>query len=146
MESVNEFARLCGGIEPVSVKAAHAESRICLREGCGKAPAVIFRKIEIIHGAGDVEIAVCIETIDEADPLMPQIAFHLKICVEAEAFRNASLQPTPELLRQASFGQIRYVSGLTTNDQTSGGRDAFVIINADTTPGHGLATLHPAHS
>src|SRR3546814_7296227 len=111
MESVNEFARLCGGIEPVSVKAAHAESRICLREGCGKAPAVIFRKIEIIHGAGDVEIAVCIEAIDEADPLMPQIAFHLKLCVEAEAFRIARLQPTHDLLRQDRFGQIRDVRG-----------------------------------
>src|SRR3546814_10677967 len=72
---IYDVARLCGGIEPVRVKADHAESRICLREGCGKAPAVIFRKIEIIHGAGDVEIAVCIEAIDEADPLMPQIAF-----------------------------------------------------------------------
>src|SRR3546814_11969810 len=73
IESVNDVARLGGGIEPVSVKADNAESRLCLREGCGKAPAVIFRKIEIIHGAGDVEIAVCIEAIDEADPLMPQI-------------------------------------------------------------------------
>src|SRR3546814_20062043 len=97
MESVNEFARLCGGIEPVSVKADNAESRLCLREGCGKAPAVIFRKIEIIHGAGDVEIAVCIEAIDEADPLMPQIAFTLKICVEAEAFSIAPLNQHPEL-------------------------------------------------
>src|SRR3546814_2032845 len=100
----------------------NAESRLCLREGCGKAPAVIFRKIEIIHGAGDVEIAVCIEAIDEADPLMPQIAFHLKICVEAEAFRIARLQPTPELLRQARFGQIRAVRGNTGHAQTSGGR------------------------
>src|SRR3546814_1383022 len=111
IESVNDVARLGGGIEPVSVKADNAESRLCLREGCGKAPAVIFRKIEIIHGAGDVEIAVCIEAIYEADPLMQQIAFHLKICVEAEAFRIARLQPTPELLRTARFGKIRYVPG-----------------------------------
>src|SRR3546814_9440728 len=100
-EILNNVARLVVGLEPVRGKSDNAESRLCLREGCGKAPAVIFRKIEIIHGAGDVEIAVCIEAIDEADPLMPQIAFHLKICVEAEAFSIARLQPTPELLRQA---------------------------------------------
>src|SRR3546814_9823458 len=113
----------------------NAESRLCLREGCGKAPAVICRKIEIIHGAVDVEIAVCIEAIDEADPLMPQIAFHLKICVEAEAFRIARLQPTPELLRQARFGQIRDVRGHTGHGQTSGGRVAYVVIIAATPTG-----------
>src|SRR3546814_12259918 len=89
IESVNDVARLGGGLEPVSVKADNAESRLCLREGCGKAPAVIFRKIEINHGAVDVEIAVCIKTIDEADPLIPPIASPRTISLHATAF------PTP---------------------------------------------------
>src|SRR3546814_1053393 len=84
-----------------------------------------------------------LEAIDEADPLMPQIAFHLKICVEAEAFRIARLQPTPELLRQARFGQIRDVRGHTGHGQTSGGRVAYVVIIAATPTGIGHDRLPP---
>src|SRR3546814_17906043 len=74
---------------------------------------------------------------------MPQIAFHLKICVEAEAFRIARLQPTPELLRQARLGQIRDVRGHTGHGQTSGGRVAYVVIIAATTTVIGPSCLPP---
>src|SRR3546814_16877321 len=74
---------------------------------------------------------------------MPQIAFHLKICVEAEAFSIARLQLTPELLRQARLGQIRDVRGHTGHGQTSGGRVDYVVNISATPLGIGLDRLLP---
>src|SRR3546814_17717431 len=89
IESVNDVARLGGGIEPVSVKADNAESRLCLREGSGKAPAVIFRKLEIIHGAGAVERTIIVDANGDAALIVPHIASPLKNRATDKALRNA---------------------------------------------------------
>src|SRR3546814_10242921 len=62
----------------------------------------------------------------------------------AEAFRIARLQPTPELLRQARFGQIRDVRGHAGDGQAGGGRVAYVVIIAATPTGIGHDRLPPA--
>ena len=48
----------------------------------GQDLAMAFAKIEVIHRARDVEIAVGIEAIDERRALMAQIAFDLEVGVE----------------------------------------------------------------
>ncbi len=57
-----------------------------------------FGHIEIIHRPGDVEIGVGIEPVGERQPLVPQIAFHLKVCVEAERLDVTRLQAAAEFV------------------------------------------------
>jgi hypothetical protein len=49
---------------------------------------MLGREIEIIHRAGDVEIGIGVEAVDEGRALVVQIALDLEIRVEAE--RNAA--------------------------------------------------------
>ena len=76
-------------------------------EGVGEQPAMLLGQIEIVHRAGDVEIGVGVEAIDEADPLVAQIALHLEVGVEAEALGVARLQSPAELLGQARLRRDR---------------------------------------
>ena len=55
------------------------------REGVGEPPAMLLGEVEIVHRPGDIEVGVGVEPVDEADPLVAQIAFDLEIGVEAEA-------------------------------------------------------------
>ena len=65
---------------------------------------MLLGEIEIVHRAGDVEIGVGVEPVDEADPLVAQIALDLEIGVEAEALgRRASCSRRPNFsVRPAS--------------------------------------------
>ena len=58
---------------------------------------MIRREVEIIHGAGDVEIGIGVEAVDEGRALVAQIALHLEIRVEAEGQLLAVLQVAAEL-------------------------------------------------
>ena len=58
---------------------------------------MILGQIEIVHRAGDVEIAVGVEAVDEAHALMAQIALDLEIRVKAEGETVAVLQVAAEL-------------------------------------------------
>ena len=57
-------------------------------ERIGELPAMLLCEIEIIHRAGDVEIGIGVEPVDEAQPLVAQIAFDLEVGVEAEGLRR----------------------------------------------------------
>ena len=57
-------------------------------------PAMIFCQIKIIHRPRDIEIGIGIKSAREAQPLMPQIAFNLKIRVKAKGLGLAVLQAT----------------------------------------------------
>ena len=54
-------------------------------EGFGQHAAMIGRQIEIIHRAGDVEIGIGVEAVDEGHALVMQIGFDLEIRRELEA-------------------------------------------------------------
>ena len=53
-------------------------------------------KIEVIHRASYVEIRIRVETVDKSAALMAQVAFDLKIGVEAVSDGAAILQIAPE--------------------------------------------------
>jgi hypothetical protein len=57
-------------------------------------------EIEIIHRAGDVEIGIGVEPVDEAQALMAQIALDLEVRIEAEGHLLAVLQLAAELVMQ----------------------------------------------
>src|SRR3546814_15488889 len=88
VEGMDDQAGLRRGIEPVRVEADEAEARLRRREGPGQAAAMILRYVIIVHGAGDVEIGIGVEPLDEAQPLVAKIGFHLEIGVEAEGLRS----------------------------------------------------------
>ncbi len=108
MDDVTGFRRR---IQPVGVEADQAEPRRRAREGVRQPSAMLFRQIEIIHRAGDVEVGIGVEPPGEPAALITQIAFDLKIRIEAEALRaraaiGAILQAAAELLRQPLLRQI----------------------------------------
>src|SRR3546814_5555973 len=70
VEGMDDQAGLRRGIEPVRVEADEAEARLRRREGPGQAAAMILRYVIIVHGAGDVEIGIGVEPLDEAQPLV----------------------------------------------------------------------------
>ncbi len=69
------------------------------------------REVEIVHGAGDVEIGVGVEAIDEGRALVAEIALDLEVGVEAEAQRIAVLQGAAELALQRLLRKIGDVRG-----------------------------------
>jgi len=70
--------------QPVAGKGDDAEACLAAAERPGQNPVIVRREIEIIHRAGDVEVRIGVEPVDEGQPLMAQIAFDLKIGAEAE--------------------------------------------------------------
>ena len=99
-------ARIGGGKQPIGGEGNQAEARARALEGARENAAVIGREVEIIHGARDVEIRVRVEALDEAHPLVAQIAFDLEIGVEREGRRLAVLQVAAEFAVQRLFGQV----------------------------------------
>ena len=108
VQRMHHRARFAGGKEPVRREGHHAKARARALEGLGQR-AIVFRDVEIIHGAGDIEIGVRVKALDEARALMAQIALDLKIRIEGESGRGAVLQLAPEFALQ---GFIRKVSDM----------------------------------
>ena len=67
---------------------------------------MLGREIEVIAGAGDVEIRVGVEPVDEGRTLIAQIALDLEIGVEAEGELLAVLQVAAEFAVQRRFLQV----------------------------------------
>ena len=63
-------------------------------------------EIEVIHRAGDIQIGVGVEALDELQALVAQVAFDLEIGVERKGGRAAILVVAAELPVQGEFGQI----------------------------------------
>ena len=98
---MDNTARLRCWVQPVAIETDETKPRFCRGKSLGQHAIMRFGQIEIVHRTGDVEIRIGIETVDKAQPLIAQIAFHLKICVKAKAFRahasvGAVLQTTAE--------------------------------------------------
>ena len=66
-------------------------------------------EIEIIHRAGQVEIRVGVEALDERAALMAQIGLHLEVRVERERRIFAVLKLAAELAMQRGVREIRDV-------------------------------------
>ncbi len=82
-------------------------------------------EVEIVHGAGQVEIGIGIEALDEDRALMAQVALDLEIRVEGEGRRLAVLQPAAELPVQRGFRQIGDVRAHARHGQPLLGPDAM---------------------
>ena len=111
VQRAHDVAALGGRIEPVRRERQHAEAhaaRLC--EGLGQHPLVLGGQVEVVQRAGDVEIGVGVEAVDEAGPLVAQIAFHLEVGVEAPA-EAVALQFAAELALQGGLGEIGDVGG-----------------------------------
>ena len=80
-EGEGELAVLFGREEPVAGEAD--DERIGLDGGEGFFEgAVRLREVELVEGARDVEVRVCVEAVDEALALMAQVALDLELDVE----------------------------------------------------------------
>src|SRR3546814_12953604 len=73
MQCLNDPARFDSRIEPVRIEADEAEAHRRLAEGIGETAAVRIAENEIVNRAGDVEIGVRVQAVDEGDPLVPKI-------------------------------------------------------------------------
>jgi hypothetical protein len=111
-----------GRIEPVGVEAHQAEARRRAAEGVGEHAAMLLGQVEIVERPGDVEIGIGVEPVDEAQPLVAQIALDLEIGVEAEGLALAALQLAAELGGEAGLGEIGDVRRHPRHRQPGGGR------------------------
>ena len=111
VQRVHDLPALLGREQPVAGERDQAEPRLGALEGVGQHAAMVRGQIEIIHGAGDVEIGVGVEAVDEAQALMAQIALHLEIGVEAEGDLVAILEIAAELRVQRIVREIGDVRG-----------------------------------
>src|SRR6185437_7646410 len=106
VERVNDGAALPRRIEPVAGERDQTEPRRRAAERISEGAVMLRRKVEIIAGAGDVEIRVGVEAVDENVALMAQIALDLKVGVEAVSNFAPVLQIAAELAVQRRLGQI----------------------------------------
>ena len=67
---------------------------------------MLGREVEIVAGAGDVEIGVGVEAVDEGDALVAQIVLDLEVGVEAIGDAAPVLQVAAELAVQRRLGEI----------------------------------------
>ena len=130
IQRVHDLAALLGGKQPVAGEGDEAEARLGAGESIGEHPAVIGGEIEIVHGAGDVEIGVGVEAVDEAQALMAQIALHLKIGIEAEGDLVAILEIAAELVVQRIVGHVGDVRGHARHGEPFARAPALVEIAA----------------
>jgi len=101
VQRVGDLLVLCGGKQPVAGEGDDAEPCLCSAERFGEYAAIFGGKVEIVHRAGDIEIGVGVEPIDEGDSLMMEIAFDLEVRPESEGERVAVLQVRPNLFCRA---------------------------------------------
>ncbi len=107
----HDRAALGGRIEPVGGEGEHAEAHVARgRERLGEDAAVAGREVEIVDRAGDVEVGVGVEAVDEARPLVAQIALDLEVGVEAPR-QAVALQLAAELALQGGLGEVGDVRG-----------------------------------
>ena len=109
VQRMHDGARVGGREQPVRRERDHAEPRRRPLPGIRQYAAAVLREIEIVHRAGQIEIRVGVEPLDEADALVAQIALHLEIGVERERRIVAVLEPAAELAVQRRVRQVRDV-------------------------------------
>ena len=85
VQRLHDLAALARRIEPVAGEGDHAEARLGALEGVGQHVAVLGGEVEVVDGAGDVEIAVGVEAVDEGGALVAQVALDLEVGVEARS-------------------------------------------------------------
>ena len=83
----NAFA---GRKQPVAGERHHTKARLGVGKGIRQRAAKIGGEVEIIHRAGNVEIAVGVKPVDKTYPLMSQIAFNLEVSFKAIVNRSRS--------------------------------------------------------
>ncbi len=84
VQRAHEAAAFGGGLKPIRREGDKAEPALHPGKGPRQIAAMRFGQIEIIHGAGDIEIGVGIEALDEAEALVAQIGLDLEICIKPE--------------------------------------------------------------
>ena len=118
IQRVHDLAALARRVEPVAGERHHAEPGLGALEGVGQHVAVLGRKVEVVDGAGDVEIAVGIEAVDERRALVAQIALDLEVGIEREALGRQVLQGAAELALQRLFGEVGDMRGHARHGQS----------------------------
>src|SRR3546814_4278210 len=81
----------------------------------------LFRSVEVVHRAGDVEVGVGVEALHEAGALVAQVALDLEVGLEAEGQRVAVLQAAAELAVQRRLRQVGDVRGHARHGETAVG-------------------------
>src|SRR6202048_1350623 len=116
IQRMHNGAGIGGRKQPVRGKRDHAKSGWGILECIGQAPVVVCGKIEIVHRPGKIQVGVGIEPLDEADPLVAQIALDLEVGVKGESRVVAVLETAPEL---AVEGHVRKVSDMRAHASNS---------------------------
>ncbi len=126
IERANDLTAVGGWEEPVAGERHHTKTGARFFEGFDEVIVIIGGEIEIIHSAGDVEVAVGIEAIDKAHALVAQIRFNAKISIEAVGDFAAILQSAAKFLRERSLRHIGDMRG-HARDRESFDRDCVMI-------------------
>src|SRR5438067_6247410 len=79
IQGMSDSLVLHRGEQPVAGEGDDAETRRIHAKHVRKLAAMLARQVEIVHGAGDVEIGVRVKTVHESGALMMQIGFDLEI-------------------------------------------------------------------
>ena len=96
VERLHDLPAVLGGEQPVGGERDDAEPHRRVAEGVGHHAAVLLRHVEVVHGPGDIQVRIGVEAVDEGDPLVAQVAFHLEVGVETVGDGVAVLQPAAE--------------------------------------------------
>jgi hypothetical protein len=87
-----------GGLEPVGVKRNHQKSGRHFRKGLNfGSVTVLFFKVIVIGGLGDIQKGVGIKALHKFFALVAQITFHLKVGIEIKGKVAFILQAAAEL-------------------------------------------------
>ena len=98
--------RLDAREEPVARERDDQERRLDRLEGLDEVARRMGGDVEVVGCAGDVEVTVGVEALDEALALMFEVALDREVVVEVEVVGVLVLQVAPELAAHRLFGKI----------------------------------------
>src|SRR5690606_33722097 len=132
IQRVDDHPALPRGEEPVAGEGNYAEACLAVLESVGQTSVMLRRQIEIIHGAGEIEIGIGVETIDEGEPLMAQVALDLEVGIKAERPAVSILQVAAKLAVKRRFRKIGDVRTHARNSQAFARMASLLDIGAAT--------------
>ena len=98
-------------------------------EGRGDRPG-LGAQVEVVHGLGDVQVAVGVEPAREVVALVFEVTLDLELGAELVAVAHLVLQPPAELLLHGRFAQIRDVADHPRHGQAGVGLECGVVVIA----------------
>ena len=128
-QGADDLLELVRRVQPVAAERQHQEARRHVAEGLHQAP-VPAREVEVVEGAGDVEVGVGVEAVGERQPLVAQVALDLEVGREGERVVVDVAQAAAELLLHGLVAQVGDVADHARHAEALGRRLAAVVVAA----------------